>query len=225
MQEALAVAVAECNFLAREGLLRVLGEADGIDVTGVYHDADEARAGVRERTPDVLLTAIRMPPTRSDEGLTLAAELGESAPGLAVVVLSRFVERGYTTRLFASGNMRRAYINKNRLSDPGYLPDVIRKAAAGVPTLDTLVVRQIVDAAAPGDADAFAGLSTTEATILAALADGASNAAIARQLDLTVRAVERHVNSIFRKLELEDSGDVNRRVLAAITFTRREMSI
>jgi DNA-binding NarL/FixJ family response regulator len=217
----LRVVIAECNFLVREGLYRVLEQCTEFTVAAVCTDVDAAREAVRETRPDVLLTAIRMPPTYSDEGVALAAELARTSPDVAVVVLSRFLREEYARRVFSASTQRRAYISKARLGDRDYLIDVLRRTAAGQPTLDSAVVQLMTGAATPAN-DPFRLLTADEETVLGALAAGSTNNAIAAQLGVPPRVIERHVNSIFQKLELPESGAVNRRVLAAVAFARHQ---
>jgi DNA-binding NarL/FixJ family response regulator len=174
---------------------------------------------VDETKPDVLVTALRLPPSHSDEGLALATEFAGTHPNLGVVILSRFIVPSYALALFDSGNPRRAYISKSRVDQVRgeYTAEVIRNVSNGIPMVDT----EILSAVLSEKSDAFRSLTTAEEAVLAAVADGDSNRAIADRLGLTSRAVERQLQSIFQKLGLTDDQTLNRRVLAAVFFAER----
>ena len=209
--------VAEDSYLVREGIVRVLEESD-IEVVGADGDLDSVRETVELERPDVVVTDIRMPPTGTDEGIRLARELASSAPDVGVVVLSQHAQPGYAVELFEHGAARRAYLLKERLADRELLLAALRSVADGRPLIDPA----IVDLLLAGDRSdgALNRLTPRESEVLALVADGRSNAAIARELTLTTRAVERHINSIFAKLDLRDAASYNRRVVAALLYHR-----
>jgi DNA-binding NarL/FixJ family response regulator len=158
-----------------------------------------------------------MPPTKTDEGIALATSLGKSHPEIGVVVLSEHAQVTYATELFADGSSRRAYLLKDRIVDQDVLVDAIEAVAHGTPMLDPRIVTLIIG----GKPDRGLGsLTPREHEVLALLAEGRSNQSIAEELFLTRRAVERHINAIFAKLELLDSESLNRRVMAALLYAR-----
>ncbi len=215
----LRVLVADDSYLLREGIAHSLARS-GIDVVGAEGDLPSLRAAVAETEPDVVVTDIRMPPTHTDEGVRLACELAERVPGIAVVVLSQYALLSFATALFETGNPRRAYVLKDRVADPQFLRTTIELVASGQPYLDPRIIELFLGAE---DSEAqVEQLTPREREVLARVADGASNAAIARDLSITNRAVERHMNTIFAKLGLQEDGSRNRRVLAALLYTRRE---
>jgi DNA-binding NarL/FixJ family response regulator len=208
--------VGEDSYLLQTGVVSVL-ENGGIDVLATADELESLRTAVERERPDVVVTDIRMPPTSTDEGVRLARELAVSHPEIGVVVLSQHALAAYATEIFESGNPRRAYLLKERLASPEYLLAAIRAVLAGRPQLDPLVVTLLVG----GDSrDArLDQLTARENEVLGLVAEGLSNTAIAAALVLTTRAVERHINSIFAKLDLTDQQATNRRVLAALAYT------
>ena len=215
---AIRVVVGEDSAVVREGILRMLARSDDIEVVATGADADTLRAAIAEHAPDVVLTDIRMPPTGTDEGIRLATDLRGSAPEVGVVVLSQHVEPTYALDLFEGGSARRAYLLKDRLRDSTELTRAIREVAAGGSLVDPVVIDELVAARAQRDDSPLRELTAREREILALIAQGMSNAAIADALVVTKRAVERHVNAIFLKLGLRDAEDVSRRVKAALAY-------
>jgi DNA-binding NarL/FixJ family response regulator len=215
---ALRVVLADDSYLVREAVAHVLADAPGIDVVAVCDDRDSLMAAVRAEEPDVVVTDIRMPPGRDDEGVRVAAELRTSHPTTGVVVLSQYLESRYALDLFAEGSDRRAYLLKERIHDRSELTAAIEATAGGGSVIDPKVVEALVAARSRTEASALAGLTPREREILGLIAQGASNAAIARSLGLTKRAVEKHVNSLLTKLDLPESEDLSRRVKAALMF-------
>jgi DNA-binding NarL/FixJ family response regulator len=215
---ALRVVVGEDTAVVREGIVRMLGRSDDIEVVATAADAATLRASIAEHRPDVLLTDIRMPPTGTDEGIRIAVELRQSSPDVAVVVLSQHVEPTYAITLLEGGSAGRAYLLKDRLRDSTALTHAIREVAAGGSLVDPLVVDQLVAARTQREGSPLRELTDREGEILAMIAEGRSNAAIAETLVVTKRAVERHINAIFLKLGLRDSEDVSRRVKAALLY-------
>ncbi len=219
MTRRLRVVVAEDSFLVREGLVQSLEEQNRVEVLSAEEDLDSLRAAVEATRPDVVLTDIRMPPTRTDEGISFATELRRTHPETGVVVLSEHATRTYALDLFEGGAARRAYLLKDRIADGEYLVGAIEAVADGRPVLDSRIVELVV--AQPDDPPAsLGGLTERELEVLQLVAEGKSNSAIAGEFVITRRAVERHINSIFSKLRLEESRAVNRRVLAALLYAR-----
>ncbi|MBV8735259.1 MAG: response regulator transcription factor [Solirubrobacterales bacterium] len=215
---ALRIVVAEDSLLVREGIERVLSTAPDIEVASSCGDYDAVVAAVEEQGPDVVLTDIKMPPTSTDEGIRLAARLRDSHPNVGVVVLSQFCEPGYALALFEAGSDRRAYLLKERVSDRSALVSAIRSVAAGGSSVDPKVIDLLVRARSGAARSPLAELTAREREVLAEIAQGKSNRAIAESLFLTTRAVEKHINSIFMKLNLGGAEDVSRRVKAALMF-------
>ena len=212
------VVLAEDNLLVREGLAAVVAGFEGIDLVAVCEDADGLRAAVDRHSPEVVLTDIRMPPTHTDEGIQVAAELRRRAPGVGVVVLSQFVEPAYALDLLCDGTAGRGYLLKDHVDDVERLELAIRTVAAGGSYLDDDVVDALVRSRSRTSGSPLADLSTRETEVLAELATGRSNAAIARSLGVTEHAIEKHTSAIFAKLGLVDDGDLNRRVAAVLVF-------
>jgi DNA-binding NarL/FixJ family response regulator len=217
---AIRVVVGEDSYLIREGIVRILDGIEGIEVAAACGDLDSLRAAVRQEQPDVVLTDIRMPPTGTDEGIRLAVELRESDPEIGVVVLSQHVDPRYALALFREGSDRRAYILKERIRERDEIARAIREVASGGSLVDTLVVEKLLEAQTQRPNSRLDSLTPREREILAIIAKGASNAAIADELVITKRAVERHINAIFTKLEMPESESegVSRRVSAALIY-------
>jgi DNA-binding NarL/FixJ family response regulator len=215
---ALRVVVGEDNLLVREGLVRLLSTAPDIEVLASCGDYDAMAAAIEEQQPDVVLTDIRMPPTLSDEGIRLAAELRVSHPEIGVVVVSQFSEATQVLELFQDGSDRRAYLLKERIHDRAALVSAVRAVAAGASSVDARIIDVLVYARAGAPGSRLAGLTSREREVLAEIAQGKSNSAIAESLFLTKRSVEKLVNSIFMKLDLGNSEDVSKRVKAALIF-------
>jgi DNA-binding NarL/FixJ family response regulator len=215
---AIRVVVGEDSVVIREGIERMLERSEDIDVVATCADAATLRAAIAEQRPDVVLTDIRMPPTGTDEGIRVAVELRESAPTIGVVVLSQHVEPAYAIALLDGGSAGRAYLLKDRLRDSTVLTRAIREVAGGGSLVDPVVVDQLVAARAQREDSPLRELTGRELQILAMIAEGRSNAAIADELVVTKRAVERHINGIFLKLGLRDDEDVSRRVKAALLY-------
>jgi len=214
----LRVALGEDSYLAREGISRVLEAEDDIEIVATCEDFESLRAAVGETEPDVVLTVIRMPPTHTDEGIRLAAELRATHPAVGVVVLSQYAEPLYATKLLESGSGGRAYLLKERVTDRGELSRALREVAEGRSVVDAQIVEALLEVRRRREESGLDTLTSREQEILALIAEGWSNEAIASRLFITKRAVERHINSIFWKLELGDSADVSRRVKAALLY-------
>jgi DNA-binding NarL/FixJ family response regulator len=178
-------------------------------------DLDELRKVVIATDPDVVITDIRMPPTNTDEGVRAALELRRTHPQVGVVVLSQYDDPAHATALLEDGVAGRAYLLKERVAQPGQLADAVRAVAVGDSVIDPKIIGVML-ASRNRAGGPLSRLTPREREVLAEMATGASNAKVAERLFVTVRAVERHINSIFAKLELVDEGDVHRRVQAVL---------
>ena len=218
----LKVIVAEDSALVREGVVRMLEQQDDIEVVATCADLPGLDAAVLEHSPDVVVTDVRMPPTLTDEGIRAAVALRTTAPGVGVVVLSQYSDPTYAAMLLDGGSEGRAYLLKERVAEPGQLADAVRAVAAGRSVVDPKVV-EVLLAARRRDADSpLRDLTGGEREVLAALATGRSNAAIASTLYLSERAVEKRTNALFAKLGLTNEPDVNRRVMAVLLFLQSQ---
>jgi DNA-binding NarL/FixJ family response regulator len=212
------VALAEDNLLVREGIIQVLATTGDLEVVAVCEDYGAVREAIEQGDVDVLLTDIRMPPSQSDEGIRLATRLRSSHPAVGVVVLSQYDEPAYAVRLFADGSAGRAYLLKERVRARGELASAIRSVAEGGSVVDPKIVEGLVAARVAAERSALSELTPREHEVLAQIAQGKSNTAIAESLVLTKRAVEKHINAIFLKLDLAFADDVSKRVKAALLF-------
>lgn len=200
----------------REALERVMAQADDIEVVRYVHDRDSLLAAVAEEHPDAVLTDIRMPPTQTNEGIQVAHELRYSAPGVGVVVLSKFADATYALELLESGSAGRAYLLKDRISSPEQLASAIEAVVRGESVIDPKVVEVLVRARSIDARSPLGELTPREREVLAELAQGKSNAAIAEALFLTERAVQKHINALFSKLGLGADQGLDRRVAAVL---------
>jgi DNA-binding NarL/FixJ family response regulator len=215
---AIRVVVAEDSLIVREGLQQLLAASPTLEVVAAYGDVDAVLDAVERDRPDVILTDIRMPPSNNDEGIRLADHLRESRPSTGVVVLSQYAEPPYVLALLEHGSDRRGYMLKERIHDRGQLISAIDTVARGGSFIDPKIVEILVGAKARAERSPIAELTPRERDVLAEMAQGKSNAAIADSLVLTKRAVEKHINSIFTKLGLAGSEDVSKRVKATLMF-------
>ena len=213
-RRALRIVVADDNALLREGIASLLEEA-GHEVVGRAGDADDLLLKVRSYSPDVAIVDVRMPPGNVDDGLVAAAEIRRSYPGVAVLVLSQHLEPAYMLELVGEAASGVGYLLKDRVRDAAEFLDAVERVAAGGTAFDPEVVKSLVTGHRRSSLD---DLTERERSVLALIAEGRSNRAIAQQLYLSPRAVERHVQGIFEKLRLPDSGDHNRRVLAVLAL-------
>ncbi len=211
------VVLADDSILLREGIARLL-EDGGFDVVGQAGNADELMLKVRSYKPDVAIVDIRMPPTHTDEGLQAAREIREKHPETGVLVLSQYVEAGYALDLLADSAEGVGYLLKDRVADVKEFAAAVRRVGEGGSALDPTVVSQLVGRRRKDDP--LAELTPRELEVLELVAEGRSNQAIAEQLFITLRAVEKHVTSIFQKLRLPADAADHRRVLAALTYLR-----
>jgi DNA-binding NarL/FixJ family response regulator len=212
------VVVAEDAFLVREAVTRLLSDAPEVEMVAAVADRGTLDATIAEQNPDVVVTDIRMPPTESDEGVIVAAELRASRPDVGVVVLSQYAEPAYVLKLLEGGSARRAYLLKERVHHRGQLVDAVRAVHAGGSYIDPKIVELLVQSRERVHDSPLAALTPRERETLAEIAQGKSNEAIAESLVLTKRAVEKHINAIFMKLNLAGSPDVSSRVKAALLF-------
>ncbi len=211
--------IAEDSYLIREGLVVLLADDPDLEVVAAVASMPELDAAVADHGPDVVLTDIRMPPTGTDEGIRAAEQLAATSPGIGVVVLSQHVEPEYALRLFDGGATGRAYLLKERVGDLRQLKHAIAEAARGGSVLDPQVIDVLVDARRRRSTSLLDRLTERESEILGLVAQGGSNQAIATQLSLSGRAVEKHITSILAKLDLPaDDGDVHRRVRAVLLY-------
>jgi len=209
------VIVADDSMLTRTGVVTVLKEV-GCDVVGEARDAAEAMAAVNRHRPDVAVLDIRMPPTFSDEGIVAALEIQASTPGTAVLVLSQYVEPDFAMRLIKNYPGGMGYLLKERILEGAVLLDALRRLTEGECVIDPTIVARAMQAVR--EPDPLAELTGREREVLAEIAEGRSNSAIARTLFITERTVEAHSTQIFQKLGLDESSDVHRRVSAVLTY-------
>jgi DNA-binding NarL/FixJ family response regulator len=214
----ITVALGEDSLIVREGIQQLLATEPDIDVVASCGDLDSLLAAVQAMSPDVVITDIRMPPTETDEGIRVAAMLRESHPDTGVLVLSQYAAPTYALALLDAGSDRRAYLLKQRLHDRAELVAAIRSVASGGSVIDPKIVEALVTEKARSERSPLTSLTPREHDVLAEIARGKSNAAIAESLVLTKRAVEKHINSIFLKLNLSDAEDVSKRVKATLVF-------
>jgi DNA-binding NarL/FixJ family response regulator len=212
------VVLADDSYLVREALAHVLEPADQIEVIATCPDGTSLLHAVDSEQPDVVVTDIRMPPSDGDEGVRIAAQLRESHPQIGVVVLSQFADPRYGLALLEHGSDGRAYLLKERIQYRGQLVAAIEAVAAGGSVVDAKVVEALVAERTRATRSPLNDLTPRELEILTFVARGHSNQAIADELVLTKRAVEKHINAIFLKLGLTDAADVSRRVKAALIY-------
>ena len=215
---AIRVVIADDSYLVREALGHVLVRADGIELVASCSDRGTLRAAIDAEQPDVVVTDIRMPPSQSDEGLQIAAELRRTHPEIGVVVLSQHADPRYGLALIDGGSDRRAYLLKERIQHRGQLVNAIETVAQGGSMMDAKVVERLISERARAERSPLAELTPRELEILAFVAQGHSNQGIADELVLTKRAVEKHINAIFLKLGLSEALEVSRRVKAALIY-------
>ncbi|MET4157919.1 response regulator transcription factor [Agromyces sp. PvR057] len=212
----LRIVLAEDSVLLREGLVRLFGEA-GFETVAAYGDADTLLDDLERAAPDVAVLDVRMPPTFRDEGVRAAIEIRRRMPRVGVLLLSQYVEGTYANELLSSGEGGMGYLLKDRVASLDELQDAVERVSQGGTVLDPQVVRELL--ARRGDP--LASLTPREREVMALMAEGRTNAGIAKQLFIGVGAVEKNVTSIFQKLGLEDSGTDHRRVLAVLAWLQR----
>jgi len=212
------VVFADDNYLLREGVKQLIETQPDLELAAVAVDFDTLMAAVETEAPDVVVTDIRMPPTGTDEGIRAAEQIRARHPKTGVVVLSQYAEPEYALALLEKGAAGRAYLLKERVSDIEQLVNAIREVSKGGSVIDSKVVEALVAARTRKPESPLRDLTPRENEVLAAMAEGKNNAAIAGRLFLTERAVEKHINSIFSKLGLAEEKDVHRRVKAALLY-------
>ena len=215
------VVIAEDLALLREGIVALLREHD-IEVVAQAQDADELLRVVAGHKPDLAIVDVRLPPTFTDEGVRAAIEARERHPDVGILILSQYVEPVYTAELLASGEAGVGYLLKERVGEVRAFIDAVQRVAAGGTALDREVVAELMRARTASGLDdgAISLLTPREREVLELMAEGRSNAAVARALVVSGGAVEKHVRNIFAKLDLPASDDDHRRVLAVLAFLR-----
>jgi DNA-binding NarL/FixJ family response regulator len=216
------VVLADDSFIVREGVRELLQSVDELDLVATCDDLDSLQAAIDREHPDVVVTDIRMPPTNTDEGIRLAEALRSSAPSVGVVVLSQYADAEYALALLDKGAAGRAYLLKERVSDLDQLVNAIREVARGGSVVDAKVIENLIAERSRNRHSALAELTLREREVLAAVAEGKNNAAIAQSLHLTDGAVEKHISSIFSKLELSEEPAIHRRVKATLIYLAAE---
>jgi DNA-binding NarL/FixJ family response regulator len=206
--------IGEDAVLTREGIARVLSGA-GLDVVAEVGDADELLARVRELKPDVAVVDIRMPPRHADDGLEAARQIRSELPGTGILVLSQYVDEHYVMRLLEDGAEGVGYLLKDRVAEVDRFVESVRRVADGGSALDPEVVAHMVGSRSDGP---LSELTERERDVLSRMAEGLSNRAIAEEFNVSERAVEHHVTSIFGKLGLTATGQEHRRVLAVLAY-------
>ena len=215
---AIRIVLAEDNFLLREGVRRVLESSDQVEVVATCGDLGEALGAIDDHGPDVVLTDIRMPPNRKDEGIQIARHCRAAHSTTGVVLLSQYVEPSYVRVLLDQGTEGRGYLLKEHLADLDDLLVAITSVAGGGSAIDPKVVQSLVQARALDDDERMERLSPRERQVLALIAEGRTNTAVAQQLVISQHAVEKHINSIFSKLNLSGDQELHPRVRATLMY-------
>ena len=214
------VVIAEDQALLREGIVALLKDK-GIDVVAQAEDVPGLHRILAGHKPDLAIVDVRLPPTFTDEGIRAALEARAKYPGLGVLILSQYVEPVYTAELLDSGQGGIGYLLKERVGEVRTFLDAVERVAAGGTALDREVVAELVGSRGPsGQQAALAALTPRESEVLGLMAEGRTNAAIARSLVVTLGAVEKHISNIFGKLDLPATDDDHRRVLAVLAYLR-----
>jgi serine/threonine-protein kinase len=211
------VVIADDELLMRQGVARLLGDA-GVDVVGTVDTAEALLEHVALTRPDVALVDVRMPPTHRDEGIVAAREIRAAHPATGVLVLSHYLESSYALRLLEDQPERCGYLLKERVSDIAVLIDALTRITEGECVVDPTIVKQLLGK--PRDPGPLDALTDRERDVLAAMAEGYSNDAIARRLFLSPKTVEANIHRLLQKLAIAESADSNRRVLAVLTYLR-----
>ncbi len=214
----LRVVFADDNYLVREGVAGLLTETPEIDLVAAVGDPVDLLAAVREHRPDAVLTDIRMPPTFTTEGIDAAKQIRAEFPDVGVVVLSQYVEEDYAYDLLVDGVAGLGYLLKERVTQVDDLVRALHDVARGGSALDPKVVEGLMARTSKDAGSPLLGLTERELEVLATMATGRSNAAIAATLFMSERAVEKHISSVFQKLDVVNESDVNRRVMAVLAF-------
>jgi DNA-binding NarL/FixJ family response regulator len=216
------VVFAEDNYLVREGTAALLSGREDVDLVATVADLDGLLAAVEEHAPEAVLTDIRMPPTNTTEGIQAARRIRAEHPDVGVVVLSQYAEEEYAYELLRDGAAGLGYLLKERVADVDELVRALHEVARGGSVLDPKVVEALVARKDRLAHSPFAQLTEREREVLGHMAQGKNNAAIAKAMFLTERAVEKHINSLFHKLGLSEEHEIHRRVMAVLTFLREE---
>ena len=216
------VVIAEDSYVIREFLTAALSAASEVELVAVCTNGKELQTAIATWDPEVVLTDIRMPPSGAEEGVRIAAALRDTHPDVGVVVLSQYAEPAYALRLLEHGTGGRAYLLKERIRNKEQLLDAIKVVAGGGSVIDPIIVDVLIEARSRAAKSQLSQLTARERELLTEIAAGKSNSAIAESLVLTKRAVEKHVNSIFSKLNLPETQDVSRRVKATLIFLSEE---
>jgi DNA-binding NarL/FixJ family response regulator len=218
----LRVVFAEDNYLVREGTAALLAEIPEVELVGTAESKDGLLAAVETLSPDAVLTDIRMPPTNTSEGIEAAREIRSRYPAIGVVVLSQFADEEYAYDLLKDGAAGLGYLLKERVADVEEVVRALNEVAKGGSVLDPKVVEALVAAKDRMAHSPLASLTDREREVLGHMAQGQNNAGIAASLFLTERAVEKHINSLFHKLDLTEEPAVHRRVMAVLAFLREQ---
>jgi DNA-binding NarL/FixJ family response regulator len=214
----LRLVVADDSYLVREALQQLLSGIPEVEVVAMCEDRYGLKDAIERDSPDVVLSDIRMPPSGGNEGIRVAAELRETHPDIGVVILSQYADPALALELFESGAEGRAYLLKERIGDRGELVEAIQAVADHRSVLDSKLIDGLIAERARSAASPVDELTAREREVLAEVATGKSNAAIASSLFLTKRAVEKHINAIFMKLNLRETDDTSRRVMATLIY-------
>ena len=219
--ERIRLLIAEDDYLVREGARAVVAVDPRIEVLGTASSAPELLELLDDHVPDVVMLDIRMPPSFTTEGIELAHHVRATHPGVGIVVLSQHADPEYALELLKDGSDGVAYLLKERLGDAERLLQAIDEVRSGGSVLDPRIVEALLEAQRRRSASRLAGLTPRELEVLALMASGRGNAAIARELSITDRSVEKHTNAIFRKLGVTEEIDLNRRVAAVLFYLQR----
>ena len=217
---AVRIVFAEDNYLVREGTAALLAESGSVEIVAVVEDLPSLLAAVDEHRPDAVLTDIRMPPTHTSEGIDAARQIRAGHPETGVVVLSQYAEEDYAYQLLKDGAAGLGYLLKERVADVEELVRALEEVSRGGSVLDPTVVEALVSHRERAADSPLARLTEREREVLSHMAEGRNNAGIAKALFLTDRAVEKHINSVFHKLDLSEEPDAHRRVMAVLAFLR-----
>lgn len=212
------VLLAEDEALLRAGMVRLLERMEGVELVGEAQDLPELLDKALSLEPDVVVSDIRMPPDKTDEGVRAAVRLREERPNMGVILLTHHSDPGYAAQLLEAGSQGRAYLLKEHIAEVGQLAAAIKEVAAGGSVIDPLVVEDLVNARSSTRSSPVHSLSPRELEVLSLVAQGKSNAAVAEDLFITERSVEKHTASIFTKLGLAEEPSINRRVKAVVLF-------